>query len=347
MKMGAPHRHILIVIRLSLSLTAMTPFLRSLGAGEDSFYKLGPDSLSQEGVPKGKLIGPLVQPSEVFPGTQHTFWVYVPAQYDSNQPAALMVFNDGQAMIAVDGDVRMPNVLDNLILRREIPVMITVFINPGRKPEQPEPTPHDWGDRNTNRPEEYNRLNNKYARVVIDEILPRVSKEYNVSTDPEMRGIAGSSSGAIAAFTVAWERPDQFRKVISIVGSFVNLRGGDVYPEKIAETERKPIRVFLVDGVNDNRALRGDNYDPRRDWHYQNVRLAEALTKKGYDVNYIWGIGLHGQKQGGATMPEMMRWLWRDYPRPFDPHNLLERSFRAPVNGPPTNASAAEVTPTK
>jgi enterochelin esterase family protein len=154
-----------------------------------------------------------------------------------------------------------------------------------------------------------------------------------------MRAIAGASSGAIAAFTVAWERPEQFHKVISIVGSFVNLRGGDVYPEKVLASERKPIRVFFVDGVNDNRALRGDKYDPTRDWHYQNVRLVEALSKKGYDVNYTWGIGLHGQKQGGAILPEMMRWLWRDYPRPYDPHNLVERSFRGPAG---TNTPAPE-----
>jgi len=196
----------------------------------------------------------------------------------------------------------------------------------------------DWGDRNTNRPEEYNRLNDKYPRVIVDELMPVLTKEYNISTDPDMHAIAGASSGAIAAFTVAWERPNQFRKVISVVGTYVNLRGGDVYPEKVLESERKPIRVFLVDGVNDNRALRGDKYDPTRDWHYQNVRLAEALTKKGYDVNYTWGIGLHGQKQGGAILPEMMRWLWRDYPRSYDPHDMVERSFHGPAE---TNSTPA------
>jgi len=312
-----------LVFLASLAVASST-----FAAGEDAFYKLGPDSLPQEGVPQGKLLGPSTLPSEVFPGTQHTYWVYVPAQYDPKEPAALIVFNDGQAMINTNGDVRAPNVLDNLIWRREIPVMLAVFINQGRTPEQPEPTPRDWGDRNTNRPEEYNRLNDKYPRVICDELLPVLTNKFNISTNPEMRAIAGASSGAIAAFTVAWERPNQFRKVISVVGSFVNLRGGDVYPEKVLESERKPIRAFFVDGVNDNRALRGDSYDARRDWHYQNVRLVEALTKKGYDVNYTWGIGLHGQKQGGAMLPEMMRWLWRDYPRPYDPHNMVERSFR-------------------
>jgi len=128
--------------------------------------------------------------------------------------------------------------------------------------------------------------------------------------------------------------------VISIVGSFVNLRGGNVYPEKVAENERKPIRVFFVDGVNDNRGMRNGDYDPARDWHLQNVRLVDAMTKKGYDINYTWGIGLHGQKQGGAVLPEMMRWLWRDYPRSYDVKDMVERSFRGPATNAPASAAA-------
>ena len=307
-----------------------------LAAGEDNFYKLGPDSLPMEGVPKGKLIGPTTLPCEVYPGTSHTYWVYVPAQYDAKQPAALTIFNDGQAMINMNGDVRMPNVFDNLIFRREMPVTIGVFINPGRRPDEPEPSPRDWGDRNTNRPTEYNTPDDKYARVIVDELMPVIAKQYNISPDAEMHAIGGASSGAIAAFSVAWERPNQFRKVISVVGSFVNLRGGHVYPERVLASEKKPIRVFFQDGVNDNRALRGDKYDPDRDWHLQNVRLVEALTQKGYDVNYTWGIGLHGQKQGGAIMPEMMRWIWRDYPRSYDAHDLVERSLRTVTTQPAT-----------
>jgi enterochelin esterase family protein len=209
--------------------------------------------------------------------------------------------------------------------------MIGVFINPGRRPDQPEPSPRDWGDRNTNRPTEYNSLDDKYARVITEELMPALAKEYNVSKDPEMHGIGGSSSGAIAAFTVAWERPDHFRRVLSNVGSFVNLRGGHVYPEKVLATEKKPIRVYLCDGRNDNRGLRGGKYDETRDWFYQNVRLMKALTQKGYDVNYSWGMNNHGQKFGGAILPEMMRWLWRDGPVSTDPKDTVERSFRQPA----------------
>jgi len=300
--------------------------------GLDSFYKLGPDSLVQEGVPHGKLVGPLTLPCKVYPGTAHTYWVYVPAQYDASRPASLMIFNDGQAFKNETGDLRAQNVLDNLIHRREVPVMIAVFINPGKTPEQPEPTPKDWGDRSTNRPTEYNTLDDKYARVICDELLPVLCKEYNISKDPEQHGICGVSSGAIAAFTVAWERPEQFRKVISIVGSFVNLRGGHVYPERVRASDKKPIRAFFQDGRNDNRGTRrGGDYDPNRDWFYQNVRLVKALTEKGYDVNYVWGIGLHGSKQGGAILPDMMRWLWRDHAVSVDVRDTVERSFHRPA----------------
>src|SRR5207249_7373911 len=127
-------------------------------------------------------------------------WVYVPVQYNAKTPASLMVLNDGQAFKNMDGDVRAANVLDNLIYRREIPVMLAVFVNPGRRPDQPEPTPQNWGDRDTNRPEEYNALNDKYARVVVDELLPALRKEYNISPDPEQHAIGGASSGGIAAF---------------------------------------------------------------------------------------------------------------------------------------------------
>jgi enterochelin esterase-like enzyme len=295
----------------------------------DSFYVLGPDSQAHAGVPKGRMVGPLVIPSTVFPGTQHTYFVYVPAQYDPAQPTPVMVFNDGQAMMAIPGDVQAPNVLDNLIYRREIPVMIGVFVNPGRRPDQPEPTPSDWGDHTTNRADEYNPANDRYARVVVEELMPAVRKEYNITPDPNLHAIMGSSSGGCAAFGVAWFRPDDFRKVITFVGSFTDIRGEYVYPELVAAAERKPIRVFQQDGRNDNRNLT----NPNRDWFYQNVRLAEALAKKGYDANYTWGIGNHGQKQGGAIFPSMIRWLWRDQPVTTDPSDRVERSFRAPVPG--------------
>jgi enterochelin esterase family protein len=306
---------------------------RPPGPNPDSQYRIGPDSLAWEGVPKGEIRGPFVLPSEAYPGTQHTYWVYVPAQYDPKTPTALMVYQDGQAFKDEKGDVRAQNVMDNLIYRREIPVMLGVFINPGRRPDQDEPSPQrGWGDGFTNRGQEYNALDDKYARVICDELLPALKKEYNISPDPETRGIGGSSSGAIAAFTVAWERPNEFRKVLSNVGSFTNIRGGHRYPDIIEKAKKKPIRVFLCDGRNDNRGMRGGKYDETWDWFLQNVRMQKALTKKGYDLAYTWGMNNHGQKFFSTAMPEMMRWLWRDAsPVSTNPNDMVERGFRAAV----------------
>lgn len=323
---------IIVVTGTSLFVQAQTPPpAQGQAPDPDAYYHLGPDSLPQEGVPKGEIRGPFTLPSQVYPGTSHTYWVYVPAQYDPAVPASLMIFNDGQAFVAADGDTRAPNVMDNLIHRREIPVMIGVLINPGRRPDQPEPNPRDWGDRNTNRPTEYNSLDDRYARVIVDELMPVLKKEYNIAKDPDRHGIGGASSGAIAAFTVAWERPNDFRKVLSIVGSFTNIRGGNAYPDIVRKSDWKPIRIFLQDGRNDNRGTRGGVYDESWDWFLQNVRMMQALTEKGYDLNYAWGMNKHGQKMGGAILPDMMRWLWRDQPVSTDPQNRIERSFNEPV----------------
>jgi enterochelin esterase family protein len=309
------------------------------GPDTDIHYRLGPDSMPQEGVPKGEYRGPFTLPSEVYPGTQHTYWVYVPKQYDPSKPAHLMVFNDGQAYKDEAGVVHAHHVLDNLIHRREIPVMLGVFINPGRRPDQPEPNLSDWGDRNTNRPEEYNSVDDRYARVIADELLPALYKDYNISRDPEHHGIGGASSGAIAAFTVAWFRPDHFRKVLSFIGTFVNLRGGHVFPEMVRESEKKPLRIFFQDGRNDNRGIGRDGvYNQERDWFYQNVRLLAALKEKGYDVTNVWGIGRHSLKHGGAILPDMMRWLWRDHPVSTDVNDQVERWF----NGTPPPPAPSE-----
>jgi enterochelin esterase-like enzyme len=315
-----------LVLGLALAATAV------LAAPEDDVYLLGPDSLPQEGVPQGKVVGPLTLASEVFPNTTRHYWVYVPAQYDASKPAALMIFQDGHAFLARDGAYRTTHVFDNLIYRREMPVTIGVFINPGRRPDQQESSAADWGDRINNRPTEYNELNDNYTKLIVNELLPALKKDYNISDRPEDRGIGGASSGAICAFTVAWHRPDQFTKVLSTIGSFTNIRGGHEYPNLIRAADRKPIRIFLQDGMNDNRGRRrGGEYDPKWDWYAQNRLMVAALEEKGYDVNYVWGIGTHSNKQGGAMLPEMLRWLWRDYPRPADdPQDDTHRKLLVP-----------------
>lgn len=304
----------------------------AIAAGPDDAYRLGPDSEEQEGVPKGKVIGPIALKSEVYPETTRDYWVYVPAQYDKSKPACLMIFQDGHAYVGLKGPYRIPHVFDNLIYRREMPVTIGVFINPGHRADQKEASDNDWGDGTTNRRVEYNALDDTYSKLIVDELLPALRKEYNISDDPECRAISGASSGAICAFTVAWHRPDQFRKVISTIGSFTNIMGGHAYPDIIRHAERKPIRIFLQDGLNDNRGVRGNRpYDPKWDWHAQNRKMLEALTEKGYDVNFVWGIGTHSNAQGGAIMPDMLRWLWRDYPRPDDPMDMSNRTLFVPT----------------
>jgi enterochelin esterase-like enzyme len=320
-------------VRRSTTALALILAIASIGVAEaqrgrpaepnyDAFYELGPDSLVRRGVPKGEISAPFKLATEVFPGVEHDVWVYVPAQYDPAAEVSLMVFNDGATYLQADGYYRAVNVLDNLIYRREIPVMIAAFIDPGEM----------VADGTSVRQEQYDPIDDRYSRVIVDELLPRLYADYNISRDPDRHGIAGWSSGAIAAFTVAWQRPDQFRKVLSGIGTFVDLAGGHVYPERVLASEKKPIRIFMIDGRNDNRGLNADGeYDANRDWFSQNVRLKNALVDKGYDVNYAWGMGVHSHDMGGAMLPEMMRWLWRDQPVSVDPRDTAERSFREAV----------------
>jgi len=334
------HRYPLIFL-----LTFAAQIFNSFAAPIDDIYLLGPDSQPHEGTPRGKVIGPLTLASQVFTNTTRHYWIYVPAQYDPKTPASLMIFQDGQAFVGPTGDYRIPYVFDNLIYRREMPVTVAVFVNPGHSPQQQESSSTNWGDSINNRPAEYNELNDKYSRLIVDELMPAVQRDYNISKNPDDHAIAGASSGAICAFTVAWQRPDQFHKVISTIGSFTNLRGGHVYPDLILQNERKPIRIFLQDGVNDNRGRgrRNDTaYDAKRDWHAQNIKMVAALTQKGYDVNYCWGIGTHSGKQGGAIMPDMLRWLWRDYPRVDNPADASNRGLLGPATTAASDSAEAK-----
>jgi enterochelin esterase family protein len=262
-------------------------------------YALGPDSQRQDGVPAGTITQHRLTESKVFPGTVRDYWVYVPAQYDPNNAACVMVFQDGWTYLNESGDFRAAIVMDNLIHKREIPITIGIFINPG---EIPASAPKAAVRRN--RSFEYDSLGDQYARFLIDEILPLVGKQYKLSSDPECRAVVGISSGGICAFTVAWERPDAFRKVLSHVGSFTNIRGGHVYPVLVRKMETKPIRVYLQAGENDL-----DNHFGN--WPLANRELASALKYANYDHQFVIGHEGHNGKHGGAILPESLRWLWR------------------------------------
>jgi enterochelin esterase-like enzyme len=280
---------------------AETARRKEIAARDRELYKLGPDSQRQEGVPQGTVTPHKWEISKVFPGTVRDYWVYVPKQYDAAKPACVMVFQDGKSYADEKGDYRVPIVLDNLIHKREMPVTIGVFINPGVIPSA-----RSSGEPRSNRSFEYDSLSDLYARFLLEEILPEVGKSYKLTDDPNGRAIGGISSGGICSWTVAWQRPDAFRKVLSHVGSFTNIRGGHVYPALIRKTERKPIRVFLQDGSNDLDNEHGN-------WPLANQEMAAALKFAKYDHKFEYGEGGHNGIHGGAILPDSLRWLWRDY----------------------------------
>jgi enterochelin esterase family protein len=259
-----------------------------------------PDAVAKDDVPHGTVQQMSPWESKIFANTVRDWSIYVPAQYKSEQPAALMVFQDGERMRDVKGRWRIPIVFDNLIARGDMPPTIAVFINPGNDKSRAEN-----GNRPSNRGFEYDSLGNRYARFLLEEIIPEVEKRYRISPEPEMRAIGGSSSGAICAFTVAWERPDQFRKVYSSVGSFTNLRGGNVYPALIRKTEPKPLRVYQADTSGDVDNVAGS-------WWWANQQMAAALSYMGYDSRFDQAEGYaHNADFGSSKFPDAMKWLWR------------------------------------
>src|SRR5713101_2033977 len=285
-------------------------------------YTPGPDSRRQPGVPQGKVTKH-TWTSKIFPGTTRDYWIYVPAQYDAAKTACVMIFQDGSGMVDEKGTWQAPTVLDNLIQKRDIPVTIGIFINPGVLPA----TSPDRQAR-FNRSFEYDALGDRYARFLIEEILPEVTQEYTLSSDPNAVAIAGSSSGGIAAFTAAWTRPDVFRRVLSFVGSYTNLRGGEVYSSLIRKTESKPLRVFLQDGTNDQNIYSGN-------WFIGNQDMASALAYAGYDSKFVIGSEGHNNKHGSAILPDALRWLWHDYPKPIArPSSAGERRYIAEILDP-------------
>lgn len=286
----------------TLALWTALTIAASITPRSQAGYELGPDSMEQPGVPKGQITTLTFADSKVYPGTTRKVQIYVPQQYDPKTPACIMVFQDGSNYANPKGLFRVPTVLDNLIHKKELPVMIAIFVDPGVIPAD-KPGAKD----RPNRSFEYDTLSDQYARFLETEILPLVAKQYNLRSDAAGRGIGGISSGGICAFTAAWERPDLFSKVLSHVGSFTNIRGGDAYPGIIRKTEPKKIRVFLQGGEKDL-----DNQFGH--WPLANQQMAAALRYMKYDYKFEFGTEGHNGKHGGAILPESLRWLWRDTP---------------------------------
>ena len=259
-------------------------------------------SLTAQETPKGELIKYTFDQSRIFPGTTREVAVYIPRQYDPAKPACVYVNQDGI-------QYKAPEVFDELIHKQEMPITIGVFVTPGVvKPTSDQALPR------FNRSFEYDGLGDAYARFLLEELLPDVEtrkatdgRALKLSNDGNDRAIGGASSGAIAAFTAAWERPDAFRRVFSAIGTYVGLRGGQNYSTLIRKYEPKPLRIYLEDGSKDQNIYGGD-------WWMANLAMERSLTFAGYEVAHEWGEGGHNGEHATVLFPDAMRWLWKDWP---------------------------------
>jgi enterochelin esterase family protein len=286
----------------------------------------GPDSYLQAGVPSGTLSPKLTHTSKIYDGMKSEYWIYVPAQYSQNAPAALMVFQDGGGYIDRNGNNPALNVIDNLIAEKKIPVMICVFINPGDITGSPGTPTYTFAKAHSDKWQRslndsmrstlYDTVSGRYVRYLRDEVLAGVAAKYNIRKDAYSRAITGLSSGGICAFNAAWQMPDQFSRVISWIGSFASIQwredpnvqdGGQDYPDKVLREPKRNIRVWLQDGSEDI------EYDRWGSWPLANLRLANALKLKGYDFHFSFSKGTHNTGHGAAEFPVEMTWLWRDY----------------------------------
>ena len=292
--------------RLSLGLSLLASLGLFLGSPliAAETYSPGPDSQVKAGVPQGELVKYDFAASKIFPGTTRNVTIYIPKQYDPAKPACVFVDQDGVQFNA-------PTVFDNLIARGELPVIVGVFVTPGVVPAA---HPELAQDR-YNRSYEYDGMGDAYVRFLVEELLPDVEKHTTADGRPirlshsaNDRAIGGTSSGAIAAFTAAWERPEEFSRVLSGIGTYVGLRGGNDYPTLIRKTEPKAIRVFLQDGSADQNIYGGD-------WWMANQEMERALVYAGYEVNHTWGTDGHSASHLTSIFPDAMRWLWRDWPK--------------------------------
>ena len=279
--------------------------LTNVMAQQRDHYRVAfdPATVRNENVAEGEVIKRSFNESKIYPMTSRDYWIYVPAAYDASKPACLFVCLDGVQYNA-------PTVFDNLIATGQMPVTIGVFVNPGVVRDA------EGGVIRYNRSNEFDRTDGTFARFLIEELLPEVERQtatdgrpIRLSTNPNDCAIAGSSSGGICAFTAAWARPDRFGRVFSAVGTYVSMRGGNEYQAIIRKTEPKPLRIFLQDGLYDVwNGIFGD-------WYEANILVESALNFSGYEVAHTWGRGGHSNTHANRVFPDVMRWLWKGWPR--------------------------------
>jgi len=279
-----------------------------INLGKNTEFNLGavrvtpgtaPPSVVWRQAPRGKIIEGTFDQSRIYPGTTRKYTVYVPQEYDPATPACVYVGQDGF-------NPKFTSAMNRLIFDKKIPVTIGLFIQSGSLV----PSSKDQAKR-ANRCYEYDSLGDTYARFLLDEFIPYIAKTYNLnlSNNGNDRCIGGGSSGGICAFNVAWERPDAFRRVYSISGSFAALRGGDIFPSLVRKYDPKPLRIFLHVGSN-------DLADTGASWWLANQEMDQALKFSGYDYQFRTSDGHHMDKYT-EIFPEAMTWLWRDWPAPI------------------------------
>lgn len=261
-----------------------------------------PATVKMEESMRGEVLRFTLSDSPLYPGTEREILVYVPQQYTGERPACLLVCMDG---ILYDATT----VMDNLIASGEMPVTIGVFIQPG--------VVHDEEGEvvRYNRCKEFDSTDDLFVTFIETEVLAKVEgmqtasgKTIHLSHDANDRAITGASSGGIAAFTAAWNRPDLFSRVYTTVGTFVAMRGGHEYPSVVRKTEPKPLRIYMQDGWY-------DVWNPIfGEWFEYNLLMESAFNFAGYEVFHHWNRGNHSIKYGTLAFPDAMRWLWKGYP---------------------------------
>src|SRR5882757_1790489 len=277
-----------------------------------------PDSYPKPGVPKGKLSEKHTIVSKIYDSMKSDYWYYAAPGVDPSVPAPLMIWQDGQGLIAGDlSRLHLFTVTENLVAQKLIPPMVDVLIAPGFSP-----------DNKAMRSIEYDTVSDRYDRFLLEEVLPEVEKAYKLRPDGYSRGIAGESSGGICSLNAAWFNPDKFARVHSTIGSYTSLQwhpeekldGGNLYPFMVRKQPKRNIRVWMSDGTDDLENTHGS-------WPLQNIQLANSLKMREYDFHFRFGLATHDQGQIGIDLPESLAWLWRGY----DPNKTSEEFTMDPV----------------
>lgn len=278
-------------VRTFIACTTMVEDYKPCSAGTEA-----PESV------KGSIIGGDMISEKIYPSSKHHYSVYLPVNYNARTEYPLTVFLDGSMYMAPP--VSACNILDNLIAEEKIPPMIAVFLDAGDNGDGMPIYGGAFYGTQSNRSKEYDSIDDLFARFLDEELLPSVLDGYSVSSDPNRRCIVGMSSGGNAAFNVVWHHTHSFRKCITHVGSFVDIRGGHENASRIRRNPKKPIRIWLQDGDNDLNIVYGD-------WALGAKTMASALEYKGYDYKFTFGNGGHSFMHASAIIDQQLEWIWR------------------------------------